>query len=80
MHHTAQNMKADSGERVVVCTVPYLNSELYAPRDCGRSIVKGHVLQSRPLWSSRPTSGFCGYASNLICTCTICLMHSQCNR
>lgn len=49
-------------------------------RDCGQSIGKGHVLQRRPLWSSRPTSGFCGHASNLICTCTKRLMHSQCNR
>lgn len=31
VHHTAQNMKADAGERVMVCTVPHLNSQLYVP-------------------------------------------------
>lgn len=29
VHHTAQNMKTDALERVMVCTVPRLNSKLY---------------------------------------------------
>lgn len=75
MHHTAKNMKTDAGERVVICTVLCLNSQLYVP-----GIVATQQLQRRPLWSSRPTSGFCRHASNLICTCTMYLMDSQCNR
>lgn len=49
MHQTAQNMQADAGERVMVCTVPRLNSELYCTRDCGHSTDKGYMLQRRSL-------------------------------